>query len=61
MPNITSKELIALDDQLTMEQVLVKKYRTFANQCSDPQLREKCTQIADRHQAHFNTLIAHLS
>ncbi|NLB80805.1 MAG: spore coat protein [Clostridiaceae bacterium] len=60
MPNITTKELSALDDQLTMEQVLVKKYRTFANQCSDPQLRTKCNQIADRHQTHFNTLMNYL-
>lgn len=60
MPNITSKELSALDDQLSMEQVLVKKYRTFANQCSDPQLKTKCTQIADRHQTHFNTLMNYL-
>ena len=60
MPNITSKELSALDDQLNMEQTLVKKYRTFANQCSDPQLKEKCSQIADRHMMHFNTLMHHL-
>ncbi len=60
MSNITSKELSALDDQLNLEQVLVKKYRTFANQCSDPQLKTKCSQIADRHQAHFDTLMNYL-
>ena len=60
MANITSKELSALDDQLNMEQTLVKKYKTFANQCSDPQLKEKCNQIAERHLTHFNTLMNHL-
>lgn len=61
MSNITSKELSALDDQLNLEQVLVKKYRTFANQCSDPQLKAKCNQIADRHQTHFDTLMNYLN
>lgn len=61
MSNITSKELSALDDQLNLEKVLVKKYRTFANQCSDPQLKAKCNQIADRHQTHFDTLMNYLN
>ena len=61
MANITSKELSALEDQLNSEQMLVKKYRTFANACSDPQLRQKCEQVASRHQDHFNRLMSHLS
>lgn len=61
MPNLTSKELSALEDQLNSEQVLVKKYRTFASGCSDPQLRTKCEQVASRHQDHFNRLMSHLS
>lgn len=61
MPNLTSKELTALEDQLNYEQILVKKYRTFAGQCSDPQLKMKCEQVASRHQDHFNRLMTHLS
>ena len=61
MPGITSKELTAIEDQLNMESLLVTKYRTFAEQCTDPTLRTKCTQIADKHQAHFNTLINYLN
>ena len=61
MPNITSKELSALEDQLNYESLLVTKYRTFSEQCSDPTLKTKCAQIADRHQMHFNTLLNHLS
>lgn len=61
MPNLTSKELSALEDQLNYEQILVKKYRTFATQCTDPQLKTKCEQVATRHQDHFNRLISHLS
>lgn len=61
MPNLTSKELSALEDQLNYEQILVKKYRSFASVCSDPQLRTKCEQVASRHQDHFNRLMGHLS
>ncbi|MGN1059065.1 MAG: spore coat protein [Clostridia bacterium] len=58
--NLTNKELIALEDQLGYEQVLTKKYRTFASECQDAQLKAKCNQIADKHQQHFNTLMGYL-
>lgn len=61
MSNITSKELSALEDQLNYEQVLVKKYKTYSSQCTDPQLKTKCEQVASRHQEHFNRLMTHLS
>lgn len=61
MPNLTSKELTALEDQLNYEQILVKKYRTYSSQCSDPQLKTKCEQVAARHQDHFNRLMSHLN
>ncbi len=60
MSNITTKELTAIEDQLGTESNLVKKYRTFAQQCTDAQLKTKCTQIADKHQQHFNTLMTYL-
>ncbi|MDK2800125.1 MAG: hypothetical protein PWP27_1955 [Clostridiales bacterium] len=60
MANLTTKELSALEDQLNYEQMLVKKYRTFANQVNDAALKNKCNQIADKHQQHFNTLMGHL-
>lgn len=58
--NLTNKELIALEDQLGYEQVLTKKYRAFAFECQDAQLKAKCNQIADKHQQHFNTLMGYL-
>ena len=60
MAGISTKELSALEDQLNYEQILVKKYRTFATQCTDPQLKTKCEQVAVRHQDHFNKLMSHL-
>ena len=61
MANLTSKELTALEDQLGMEQVLVKKYRSYAALTTDPQLKTKCEQIAGAHQAHYTRLLGHLN
>ena len=58
--NLTMKELDAINEQLSREQVLVKKYRAFSSQCSDAQLKVTCNQIADKHQQHFNTLMGYL-
>lgn len=60
MMNLTTKELSMLEDQLNYEQVLTKKYRSFATQCTDANLKVKCNQIADKHQQHFNTLMGYL-
>ena len=60
MANITTKELTALEEQIQSEQVLIKKYRTMAAQCSDPALKSKCESIAGRHQQHYDKLMCHL-
>lgn len=61
MAELTTKELGSLTDQLVREQVLVKKYKMYGTQCSDPQLRAKCEQVAARHQNHYNTLLNQLN
>ena len=61
MPDLTSKELTALEDQLTMEQALIKKYKLYAQQCSDPQIRTKCEQIAAKHLNHYTRLLGQLN
>ena len=58
MPKLTSKELTALEDQMGAEQVIVKKYRAYSSIATDKCIREKCTQIANKHQEHFNTLMS---
>lgn len=58
--NLTVKELTALEEQLTEEKLLVKKYQTYARECSDAELKAKCNQIADKHRQHFNTLLGYL-
>ncbi|NMA36744.1 MAG: spore coat protein [Papillibacter sp.] len=60
MANLTSKELTALEDQLSQEQVLVKKYKAMACLCNDNQIRSNLDCIADKHQQHFDTLMTFL-
>ena len=56
MANLTEKELSGLEDQLSMEQNLIKKYQTYAAMSNDPQITRQCQQIAGKHQSHFDTL-----
>ena len=61
MPNLTSKELTAIEDQLGMEQLLVKKFNSVASTTGDSELRTKCEKIAKKHEEHYNTLLSHLN
>ena len=60
MAQITSKELSAISDLLTMEQNLVAKYKSYAEQTTDNVLKNQYEQIAARHQRHFDELYANL-
>ncbi len=60
MANLTSKELSAIEDQLNCEQMLIKKYKAYAQAVSDPQIKTTCEQIAAQHKQHYDTLMGHL-
>lgn len=60
MANLTSKELTALEDQIGCEETLVKKYEAMACLCNDVQIGRTFTDIANKHRAHFNTLVGFL-
>lgn len=61
MANLTAKELTAIEDQLGIENNMIKKYKMYAQSCQDAQIKAKCEEIAAKHQTHFNTLMGHLS
>ena len=61
MATLTAKELTAIEDQMGVEQNLVKKYKMYAQQTQDAQIKQKCDEIAQKHQCHFDTLMSHLS
>ena len=60
MANITSKELTALEDQIGMEQTLVKKYQAMSEMCGDTQIKQRLADFAQKHQTHYNTLMTFL-
>ena len=42
MATLSAKELSAIEDQLSMEQTMIKKYKMYSQACTDPQLKTKC-------------------
>lgn len=61
MAALSAKELSAIEEQLSLEQTMIKKYKMYAKACTDPQLKTKCEQIAAKHQNHFCRLIGQLN
>lgn len=60
MANLTSKELSALEDQIGTEETLVKKYEAMACLCNDTKIQQDLTNFANKHRAHYNTLVSFL-
>lgn len=60
MASLSEKELSVLEDQLHLEQTLIKKYKGYAALAQDAQIRALCDQLACRHKQHFDTLMGHL-
>ena len=56
MTSLTAKELTAIEDQLSQEQNLISKYSTYAQACTDPQLKGCYEEIVTRHRKHFDAL-----
>ena len=57
---MTTKELMALEENIGSEQVAIKKYRTMASQCTDPAIRQQLERFTQEHQRHFDTLMTYL-
>ncbi len=60
MANLTSKELMALQEQLGTEEALVKKYEALACLCNDQKISQDLNNFANKHRAHYNTLVSFL-
>ncbi|MFI3114652.1 MAG: spore coat protein [Clostridia bacterium] len=60
MPNLSAKELTALGEQLGLEQMLVAKFQAMSNQSTDSQIKQKLSDIATKHQSHYDQLKAFL-
>ena len=60
MANLTEKELSSLNALLKDEELLVKKFKNLAQQATDEAVKSELSDIATKHQSHFNRLYAFL-
>lgn len=60
MNSISEKELLALNDLLGEEELLIKKFKMLANHAEDEEIKDKIEQISERHQKHFDSLYKQL-
>ena len=58
---MSAKELMQLEDFLTIEQSCVKTLNFFANQLQDTQAKQLLQQIAQKNQQNFQTISKHLN
>lgn len=61
MSELSEKELSALNDLLSEEELLVKKFKMLAEHATDTSVKNEMNEISSRHQEHFNQLYKHLS
>lgn len=61
MTQLSEKELSALQELLSEEELLVKKFQMLAEHAEDAELKNKMLDISKKHQGHFNALYAKLS
>ncbi len=53
MPNLTTKELAGLSDQLDFERVLYSKYQTAVQETTDQELKTCFQNLAGQHQQNW--------
>lgn len=61
MTQLSEKELSSIKDLLSEEDLLVKKFKMLAEYAETSELKDKMTNISDKHQEHFNQLYSKLS
>ena len=60
MAQLSEKELGTINDLISEEGLLVKKFQMLAKQTEDAEIKTKYERISNQHQGHLNALYAHL-
>jgi len=60
MHRLTEQEVQRLRELITRKDLEAQKYRTYAQQCQDPQLRNHFDQVAQQADQARQTLLNHL-
>jgi hypothetical protein len=58
---LSAKELMQLEDFLTIEQSCTATLNSFSNQVQDSQAKQLLQQMAQKNQQHFQTISKHLN
>ena len=58
---ISEKELSALNELLSEEELLIKKFQMLAQHSTDEEVKEKFTAISNEHKEHFRSLYSQLN
>jgi rubrerythrin len=58
---LSQKELMQVEDFLTMEQSTIKALNQFATMVQDSQTKQLFQQMAQKNQQHFQTISKHLN
>ena len=61
MTQLSERELSALKDLLSEEDLLVKKFQMLSEHAETMELKSKMMDISNMHQGHFNELYSKLS
>ena len=61
MSQISEKELSALNELLSEEELLIKKFQMLAEHATDMEVKNKFQDISNKHQEHFRSLYSQLS
>ena len=57
---LTSKELTGLEDLLTQEDIIIKKYQSYSTLCTDSAIKEKFDLLVSKHSQVYSTLLSQL-
>ena len=61
MAQLSEKELASIQELLSDEDLLVKKFKMLAEHATDANVKAKMLEISDKHQRHLNELYDKLS
>ncbi|HZK34051.1 MAG TPA: ferritin-like domain-containing protein, partial [Bacillota bacterium] len=59
--NLSQKERLLLEDQMSHEEICIQKYNNYAAQAQDPELKQMFQAYAQQEQEHYDTLNQMLS
>jgi len=60
MNQLSEKELSALNDLLSEEELLIKKFKMLSEHSQDQEVKSKMMEISNKHQEHFQSLYSQL-